>query len=843
MITTIETFEQELNSLGIKKYLQPLTYKISPEYLKSCEVNALYMPDKWAELTKEIFYKKYGKWQLTDILDLLLQKHPYIFHYSLSQSSYIGDTPFLYIATEYYTEEVLDSVAMDLLTLLKESNRSFNWGIDNPILNSFVLDPKMEQKTLYEIVSSGMGTFQIISGYFTHKLCKKPVTLALELYHTDHSSGERKKVEESFNSTLNYAHTKTNSKHEAVSNIVEVAGGYCSFVFSLSFVEFAGQEGWYLNLKTNVRQWIVSPLPTKYNSFTKEASVYVGSFSKENKGNVLMHTSLKASKSSNDPSYVIPLIHQEALKKLNITIEGVLDNTRNYVENGKMPDRLFIGIPYSYSNASWWEGHRSFLRTGNGVALEEDRNFYYRITEVLDGLETIPGIRDVESSKFKVKAKQTSKKIPFSHMTVPKNINQLTINIFSADSTHYEDIRDILFNEVQDEKLPEGYEKFPFRNKEEAVIQFENKKVPVVLKSRGISNAHRLYSDDYEKKVQSVYEEIAGDLDINCVNLFFLPDYQKLTSQTKQDPYRAIREAFARHGQHVQFINYRFGESSKHYHPNRNIDKESNKLQRYRHAFLDCLSKQGITQTFTSPLEDSVLELGVMEEKLFNKRVLFMTRHQGERIQIKIAGFTPWVSYDKAAGLFDSLQFSKRKTPRIDESFVLENIMNEVNAFDGEVLLYLPAKLRKKISWLGNKRFSKEQNPLSNIPKINLIRYNNWEDVPSYFTRGYKDKEEKWSNTQPKGLFPLNPTSFLSLADRGDQIRYQLGKSRLTAEEEENYRRKRLVEFAILNGEKYTAEELANYAHGSRRQNISFNSFTNLPQILFWIQQLVGDFK
>jgi hypothetical protein len=841
LINTIETFEQELNSLGVKKYLQPLTYKISPEYLKSCEVTAIYMPDKWADLTKGIFYKKYDKWQLTGLLDLLLQKHPYIFHYSLTQSSYIGDIPFLYIAKEYCKVDVLDSIAMDLLMMMKESNRRFNWGIDNSVLNSFILEPKMEQKTLYEIVTSNTGSYQIISGYFTHLLCKKPLSLALKLYHTDNSSGEKKRVEEGFNGSLHFSHTKTNSKHEAVSNIVEVAGGYCSFIFSLGFVEFAGQDGWYLNLKTSVRQWIVSPTPTKYKSFTKEASVYVGSFSKKLTGNCLMHTSIKARKSGEDYSYEMPTIHEEALKKFNITIQDILGSTRNFVENGKRPERLFIGIPYSNSNASWWEGHRSFQLTGNGVALEEDRNFYYMITEVLEGLEITPGIRDISSSKFSVKAKQTSKKVPFSHMTVPEEINKFTINIFSADSTHYDDIRNILFNEIFDEKIPEENEIFPFRNKEETEIRFHNKKVPVVLKYRNISNAHRLYADDFEQKVQDVFEEIAGDLDNHCINLFFLPDYQKLSSPTKHDPYRAIREAFARHGQHVQFINYRLGEASKHYRPSWNIDKTSNKLQRYRHAFLDCLSKQGVTQTFASPFEDNVLELGVMEENLFNKRVLFMTKHQGGQFLIKIAGFTPWVPYDKAAGLFDSLKFSKRKAPKIDESFVLETAMEEIAGCDDEILLFLPASLRMKISWLGNKRFSKEINPLSRLSNVNIIRFNNWEDVPSYFTRAYK--EEKWSNTQPKGLFPLNTTSFLSLADRGDQIRSQLGKSRFTAEEEENYRRKRLVEFAILKGEKYTAEELANYAHESRRQNISFNSFTNLPQILFWIQQLVGDFK
>ncbi|WP_404445914.1 hypothetical protein LG307_20335 [Sutcliffiella horikoshii] len=842
MITPIETFEEELISIGKKKYLQPMTYKISPDHLKQCEVIALYMPDKWTELTRDVFYKK--KWQLMGIMKLMLEKHPYIFHYSLTSSSYVGEKPFLYIAKEYYSVNVMDSVAMDLMILLKDSNRRYQWGIDNSVLHSFLLDPKMEKKSLYEIVTSDMGSFQIISGYFTHQLCKKPITLALELYYYDYSTGEREQKEEQFNGTLQFSHSVTNSKHEAISNIVEVAGGYSSLVFTLGFVEFVGQEGWYINLKTSVRQWIVSPEPTKYKNLKEQASVYIGSlFKDETKENVLIHTTLKAKQSEdNQFFYEMPTIHEDVLKNHHITIIDILNNTRHYVENGNVKDKLFIGVPYSYANASWWEGYRSFQLTGNGIALEEDRNFYYELSRVLKGLEVIPGIMDVSSKKFKVKEKETSKKIPFSQMTIPNNINLLTINIFSADPSHYEDIKKILFHEIYDNNLPAGVEKFPFRNAEETNIQFQNKILPVFIKYKSIKNAHQLYAEDFEKKVQDVYEEVANDLQQDsCINLFFLPDYQKLTKPGKLDPYQAIRQAFGRHGHHVQFINYRFGDPSKTYHPDRNLDNPNNKLQRYRHAFLDCLSKQGITQSFVTPVEESILEIGIMEERVFGRNVLFMTKQQDNQISIKIAGITQWILYDKAAGLFDTLKYFKRSVPKIEESFILENIMREVSSFEGEVLLYLPANLRMKISWLKNTKFSSATNPIAHLSNVHIIRYNNWDDVPSYFTRAYKN--QKWSNSQPKGLFALNQTSFLSLADRGDQIRSQLGKSRFTAEEEINYKRKRLVEFSIINGKRFTREELANYAHESRRRNISYDSFTNLPQTLYWIQQLVEDFK
>lgn len=844
MITSIETFEDELKTRVKKKYLQPMTYKISPDFLKECEVIALYMPDKWTALTRDIFYDNKKKWGLKGIMKVLLEKHPYIFHYSLTPSAYIGETPFLYIAQEYYSDMVLESIAMDLMTFLKDSNRRYKWGIDNSVLHSFVIDPKMEKKSLYEIVTSNMGSFQIISGFFTHQLCKTPITLALELYYYEKSSGEKRKKEEQFNGTLQFSHTITNSTHEAISNIVEVAGGYSSFVFTFGFVEFVGQEGWYINLKTSVRQWIVSPGPTIYKNLRETASVYIGSlFKDETKENILMHTTLKAKQSEpNQFSYEMPMIHEDVLKKHNITIKDVLDNTRRYVENGNVKDKLFIGIPYSNANASWWEGFRSFQLTGNGIALEEDRNFYYELSRVLKGLDVIPGILDVSSKEFKVKEKATSKKILFSHMTVPNNINHLTINIFSADPSHYEDIKNILFHEIHDSNLPEGVERFPFRNAEQTNIHFQNKTLPVNLTYQGIKNAHQLFSGDFEQKVQDVYEEVACVLQQDsCINLFFLPDYQKLTKPGKQDPYKAIREAFGRHGQHVQFINYRFGDRSINYHPDRKIDDPNNKLQRYRHAFLDCLSKQGVMQTFITPIEDSILELGIMEEKIHGRNVLFMTRQQDNRIWIKIAGITQWVQYDKAAGLFDTLKYFKRSVPQIEESFILENVMKEVKPFEGEVLLYLPANLRMKISWLTNTKFSMATNPLTHIPNVHLIRYNNWDDVPSYFTRAYKS--EKWANSQPKGLFALNQTSFLSLANRGDQIRAQLGKSRFTAEEEINYKRKRLVEFSVLNGGRFTAEELANYAHESRQRNISYDSFTNLPQILYWTQQLVEDFK
>ncbi|WHX40373.1 RNaseH domain-containing protein [Mesobacillus sp. AQ2] len=843
-------FEDRLQNEGIKDYLQPLRYKIDKNHLEQAVVVAFYMPDKWKEMTRAIYFRNHRKNPIRDLIKDIEMEYPEIYTCYLAEPSYYGDEPFLFINKEEYDSKpaMLKDISLSFVKLLKEYNRLHKWYLDLSVVNSFVIDPVVKVMHLSEVIHKPYK-MAILNGYFTSQLCKVPLNVTLEVYK--YIGEEKLKTFDVIEEVLYFSHASGGGlEHSAVSRPIEIDGGYCSFVLSFSLYEpISNDDHLYLQLKTSVRQWISYSEPTDYKSFKNNVSLYMGNFKKDG-GSSIISTTLRAKQGSDEGiDYVIPSVHKERMEDFGTSIRDVLDSTVTYIQNGMKEDGLFIGFPVANATISWWVNHWKFKMTGNGVTLEEERNFYERAAEVVEGIEPVDGHRIISSKGAKVLGKGKSKQVHFSKMLLPAMLKnqEVSLNVFVPDEKYIESFKEEFLALVEDQQDKEII--YPLRDGNAFRIKFLNGYMTIRYNAILMKSAFKIYEGAKEEKIAEVQSEVTQYLsdDIIEMNIFFIPDYHKHPEYKKKDPLKLIRKAFLQLGKHVQFINYPVKENIQ-----AKTLAKSNINHPYRNAFLDALSKLGVEQAITKynapskvgeTLADKIIEIGVIQDYLDKKSFLFLTKYDGDNTYIKAAGVTDWYAYHEVAKLFKKLCDSKTRGSYVDETFIMDHVTQELFGIEKPVVLYISANLRQKLSWLSNKNFKVDKNPLiSQLPNISIIRVNTWSDVPDYYTRKFK-RHGSWENSQVSGIFQDSENIYYSLAGRGDQIYGQLGKTRIGSEQKEEYKKKRLVELVILNANPNISEvELANLAHQRRRVNISYDSYTNYPQALYWLEQMMGDY-
>ncbi|MFS0777086.1 hypothetical protein ABC255_13935 [Neobacillus sp. 3P2-tot-E-2] len=467
--------------------------------------------------------------------------------------------------------------------------------------------------------------------------------------------------------------------------------------------------------------------------------------------------------------------------------------------------------------------------------------FYREVASRLKGLKKVDGLMDISQKSSKLDKKGKSENIIFSNMTVPSHINHLTINVFAAAQQHFNDFVGCFLDKVVDQK--NGVLVFPsIKSNTKVKIHFFNKEVELRFVFKELKKSHLLYSDK-NSKISEVTQEINSLLNdkIQNINLFFIPDYQNHRDDKKRDPKQLIHIALRQLHQQVQFINYRYLEKIFGvYHPNREIDKPANKLHRFRSAFLDGLSKTGIHQHIETKWEEDVVQIGLDIIKLDKNEIYCLTKQENENVFIKAIGQTRWYLYSDYPTFWeDLLELPYPKNDR--QQWGIDGLAAEICKEKKHVLLTISASVRQKVPFLQNGEIS-SGNPFMKMGNVTLIRTDHW-SVPDYYTRGIKNNE--WANTQVDGLFSFNDYIVFSLASRGDQIKSQLGKSRLDEEEQTFFKKKNLIEFLIFksNQTKLSNEEILQFIHTTRKQNVSYDSYTNEPQILYYIEQIVNDYK
>lgn len=788
------------------------------------------------------------------MLESIVMKYPSIFGFYLDESSYYGHEPFLFLDKDAYESDptLLDNISIEIVKLFKESNKRHNWGLEIAVINSFVLEPNLVSLNLLEIMNKNYK-IAVINGYFTSKLCTKPLKLSLELFKYKLEPA-REKVYQEINPELYFSHAcNGGAEHEAISSPIEIDGGYCSFVLSLNFYDpIPGDDRYYINLNTSVRQWISAEVPLNYKNYKSGVSLFIGYFNRRSSSKLIRTKLNRTNRGDNSQfDYGIPTVHKDTLDNYGIEIRNVLDNTVKYIRNGQKQDQLFVGIPYSNANKSWWENHYHFKLTGNGVTLEEERNFYEKIGNALDGIKLIEGYTLAEKSKYSALKKEKTKKVLFSNMIIPDGLECLTVNVFTSEEKQMQEFRSIFLDVIEDKG---GEVLFPLSGGNDCRVRFQNKSIGVKVNEIQVEAAHRLYEKSEEEKLKDVIKEISPYVKKypNEMNLFFIPAYQSYKAYKEKDPIRIIRKAFLQLDSHVQFINYRIDDGSKDSAKIKNMDTETNKLHRFRNAFLDSMSKQGIVQGMKNfkvvgkmgtMVATNIVELGVLPRKIGKKEFLFMTKSVSGKVYIKAAGVSDWYVYSDVAKFFNKLTDVTTKTEKIDEVLIMGQLLSELKTIKMPIILYISANLRMQVEWLRNKNYTLENNPLIyKFKDLSIIRINNWSDIPSYFTR--KIKEGEWVNSQESGVFQGSETIFFSLGERGDQIYGQLGKSRFDLEKEQDFKKKKVIELAILNNNpQLQNSDLANLAHQRRRANISYDSYTNFPQPLYWIEQIVEDYE
>ncbi|MBH0173642.1 DUF3893 domain-containing protein [Fictibacillus sp. 23RED33] len=846
----IRDFESQLSDEKVTNYLQPLRYEIDSEYLKEAKVIALYMPIQWIDMTRKIVFQDHKKWQIRVLLENLVMEYPNIYGFYLDEQSYFGNEPFLFLDKEEFNSnpDFLHEISLSIVKLFKEYNLIHNWGWDSSVISSFYFNPRIETISLSEVIPKKYK-MAVLNGYFTSKLCINPLTVSLELFKQEENSegNGKERVWKVINEELYFSHAcGGGSDHEAISLPFEIEGGYCSFVLAFNYYEPVDEQGkYYINLNTSVRQWVTAPVSLDYKKYKSSLSLYIGKFIKDGASNLICTSiSYIRKNQKNEYEYKVPGVHQEFLHRHAIGIREVLDD----VQNGKSIDELFVGIPVANSTKTWWVNHYKMNLTGNGVTIEEDRQFYEKIGGLIEGLRYVKGFKPVTSKQFSILAKDTSKKILFSNMIVPEKVKVITLNVFTAEECHMSDFRKILLNEIQDKG---GEVLFPFKDMEDCHVKFHNGVVKIKLNKVLLKTAHQLYETSDNEKLTDIINEVSSFINQATyeLNLFFIPAYQKLRETLMgTDPKNIIRKAFLRLNSHVQFINYQPSKENEYL---KKLDEDKSKLHRFRNALLDSMSKLGIEQGLKNfnvqSKEDALLikdtvELGILPKKVGKKEFLFFTKCEHGNIFIKAAGVTDWFAYTEISKLFNKLTDVSVRSPWADETFIMNHLVTEISEIQKSAILYFTANLRGRLPWLRNSNFGKLGNPLLlKFDNISIIRVNDWDDVPGYFTR--KIKENKWINSQQSGLFQGSETVYFSLANRGDQIFGQLGKSRFDIENAQNFKKKRLVELAIIsNNSKFSLTELANLVHNRRRVNISYDSFTNYPQPLFWVEQIVKDY-
>lgn len=842
--TLIKSEESYLNK-GIKKYLQPLMYELDVEFLKSTTIIALKMPLEWRELTVQLFSDQKKKWKLSDVLKDICRKHPFIYTYFLEDASYKGNEPFLFFDKEQFNDINLKEVSLSLASILKEYNREFGWGLDNQLIKEIFLNKNYQEITLYDILSKSYK-YAVYSGYFISKLCENSIEAELELYYHEYELNEEKGKKEKIvpsikykmSPTLTFRQSSNGGKlHEAISQEFELGAGYFSYVLEMNLlVTPLGKDKIYMNLKPSIRQWITLDGTTDYKYTKENPSVYIGLRNQAGKS-YLVHTNF--TKMNKDFSeYKLPKVFNDILTRYNISFRDLLDNTKKYVSNNE----LFIGIPYKQSTASWWSNNKSFDLTGNGITVEESRMFYRKVEASLSGLKIIDGNLDISNSSSKIASKGTSEKIYFSNMNVPSHINQITINVFAAEKKHFNDFIECFLDKIVDRT--NGVPVFLGVNSGSKVnVEFFDKVVEMSFLFKEINRSHILI-EDRNAKIAEVAHEIDSLLDKDKlnINLFFIPDYQNHKDDKKRDPKGIVRQAFRQLGQRVQFINYRYLEMIKGvYYPNREIDKPNNKLHRFRSAFLDALSKIGIHQHVETKWKEEFVQIGLDIIKLNKKEYYCLTKQVNENVFIKAIGQPHWYLYSDHPIFWEDML--RLPNPKEDnQQWVIDGLAAEIRKEKKHVLLTISAGVRQKVPVLQNGGISNE-NPFMRMGNVTLIRTCHWIEVPDYYTRGYKKNE--WVNTQVEGLFKFSENIIYSLANRGDQIKSQLGKSRIDEEEKTFFKKKNLIELLLIKSQQtnLSNEEILQFVHTTRKQNVSYNSYTNEPQILYYIEQIVNDYK
>lgn len=832
---------------GIKKYLQPLMYELDIPYLKATNVIALWMPSAWKEITLALFFDSKKKWKLSDLLKDLCRKYPFILTYYLDDASYKGKEPFLFFDQTKFSDEMLEEVSLELASLLKEYNQEYGWGIDNQILNSFYLNNHYDQVSLYEILMKDYK-YAVYSGYFISNLCKNRFNAEVDLYYSeyemDEKTGKKKRIQVPYKKTvnLNFQHSSNGGKaHEANSQVINLGAGYFSYVLEMNLLVTPMEtDRVFMNLKPSIRQWITLDGITEYKFMKEQPSIFFGERKQENGKSYLVHTSFARVKNeeSNEPKYKLPKVLNDFLNRYQISFRDVLHNTKKYVST----QEIFIGIPFKQSTASWWENYRSFDLTGNGITVEEGRMFYREVCTQLDGLKIVDSLLDISNRSSRILKKEKTEILLFSHMVIPNHIDELNINVFAAEEKFFQEFVEHFLSRVKEKNGALVF--LNIQSGARVMVSFFNKRIGFNFWYKEIKKSH-LLMDDHKTKLKEVYEEIDSLLIKNQVNLnlFFIPDYQNHKEDSKRDPIEMVRHGFRQLGQSVQFINYRYLEQqAKIYFPNREIEKPKNKLHRFRSAFLDSLSKIGIHQQVEIKWEEEFVQIGLDLIKLDNKREYYcMTKQENEDVFIKVIGQTRWYKYsDYPVFWEDMLQSPLPKEDR--QQWVIDGLSAELRKEHRHVLLTISAGIRQKVPCLRNDQISPNI-PFSKLGNVTLIRTCDWKEVPDYYTR--RIRNDKWENSQAEGLFQFNNYISYSLADRGDQFFSQLGKSRIDEEDKEYYKKKKLIELLIFksNETKLSNQEILQYIHTTRKQNISFNSYTNEPQILYYIKQIVDEYK
>lgn len=839
---------QEENYLkqGIKKYLQPLVFEMDLSFLKTTNVIALKMPQEWKEMTLILFADSQKKYKLSDVLKDLCRKYPFIFSYFLDDASYKGIEPFLFFDKNKFNDSVLKEVSLELASLLKEYNREFNWGLEHRLLNEFYLNKNYIEISLYDILEKNYK-YAVYSGYFISTLCESSINSELELFFNEDSvnktTGKKKKVRVHYNKKvhLTFQHSSNGGKsHEAISQEINIGPGYFSYVIEMDLVEAPmEEEKLYMNLKPSIRQWITLNDTTEYKYTKENPSVYIG-IRKPGEKPFLMHTSFSRvkNKESKEATYKLPKVLNDFLNRYQISFQEVLHNTKKYVSN----QEIFIGIPYKQSTASWWENYRSFELSGHGITAEERRMFYNEVGQRLNGLKMIEGCLDITKHSINILKKETGEHIRFSNMVVPSHIDEIHVNIFAPEEKYFHDFVECFLSKVKEEK--EGISIFSeVESGSRVTISFYNKDILLTFWYKEIKKSHLLI-DEKESKIREVYNEIDSFLlmknKVN-LNLFFIPDYHNHRNDKKRDPFKMIRIAFRQLGQSVQFINYRYQEINENYFSSNDMNKPNNKLHRFRSAFLDGLSKTGIHQQLKINWEEDFVQIGINMIKLDKKEYFCLTRQDKENVLIKVIGQKKWYRYSEHPIFWEDMLLSPQ--PKEDrQQWIIDGLAAEIRKEKKHVILIISADVRQKVPCLKNNQITLD-NPFMKLGNVTVVRANYWKEIPDYYTRGIK--ENQWSNTQVEGLFQFNDFQFYSLAGRGAQIRSQLGKSRLVEEKTNYYRQKNLIELLIFKSKatNLPTEDILRFVHNTRKQNISFDSYTNEPQILYYIEQIVNDYK
>ncbi|UOY92512.1 DUF3962 domain-containing protein [Ectobacillus sp. JY-23] len=485
----------------------------------------------------------------------------------------------------------------------------------------------------------------------------------------------------------------------------------------------------------------------------------------------------------------------------SINLFDIIKNPRHYIEN-KEKQVLII------HNENTFSGKTTTVERGMG--LPEREALLKSFQSLFSGLKLLPACKEVKT--------RFNKNLFPLH--APSGVKELCLEIIS--DSMIEAVEEVLLNKnIVTEKIDEHC--FILNSFPKVTLKVIARTPEGIVKDLDVESYNERAT---EKHVQSIVQKLrTPSLSQPILSLVEIHDYEK-RGQEEFDPKQAIREGLARTRRLSQFI-----------HP---LEQENGKERIYK-GVLDLLADRGFLREnwskFTS--EGTIISLSLHRinkaGKIHNLPVF--TKIKGMDIKYKTFGNDEWKPLEETIlNIWRNEQAYLPNPTRENEAsihlkqFFVDELLKVLSEESEKVYVILNASLRNRwMHSIGNGKISLSFIPdiddvLQSFPNLRVIRINQKDDVPQYFTNSNGNLINKEA-----GLYLDQTGIYYSVGTRPDTMKSVPNGATKFNSPTKQLAQQRALEIIVLGANEEERDEIARMVDYLRRMVVTYDWHVQLP--------------